>query len=233
MLKDPSFNGKSDSPWPDSCTYCHRPQRSWVHRWLSQRPGLWHPWAAPLCQWWGQSPASSADWTSVASVCWEYYALFGKAPVKNISEYITECLSRQQSISSSISRESNEVINDSIIAGFHNILYVDYFAVQRPSEMCIWFRTEWKCRRTWVFWESGSSMALSRFNPGFQAFSVVLSCTSSFTDTFVMILRPGGRRRPTFSSWRNRHNHIVWTGKVYLRQCQLKCFYSWVKHNKM
>ena len=58
---------------------------------------------------------------------------------------------------------------------------------------------------TCVLVMSGSSTApppvTSLFRPGFQAFSDFFSCTSS-TDTFMMILRGGGRRwPPTFSIW--------------------------------
>lgn len=53
---------------------------------------------------------------------------------------------------------------------------------------------------TWVVRVSESSIKPSPFfNPGFQAFSAFLSCTSSLTETFTMILRGGSRR--TFRSF--------------------------------
>ncbi len=140
---------------------------------------------------------------------------FRKSSCKKNNKHITECAPRQQSIAPFPLhiRESNDVINYSIIA--EHLATTTCFLLQNKA---IWnmhmvlIRTEWKSRKTWDFWVSESSMTSSRFMPGFQAFSAVFSCTSLFTDTFVMILRPGGRRRPTFSSWGNRNNYVVQAG---------------------
>lgn len=92
----------------------------------------------------------------------------------------------------------------SIYNSIYNLIY--NYELSASLRVCM---LVYKCAPTCVFRISGSSAALSLFNPGFQAFSDFFSWTSSFTDKFMMIFLGGGLRAPMFKSCEYAQQYIM------------------------